>query len=570
MVTAALLFGATGCVESPRLVSGSRAVVAVVDPFTSLNPWTVAASESSTDAQIAWLTGTGFGYRGSDGAFVRDPSFGRAEIVARDPLTVRYTISDSARWSDGTPVGSADLLLSWAARSGVLDADFATVPDPGLALVTQVPQLAADGRTIFLHFDEFWGDWETAIAPTLPAHVVASRALDVPASDEKERAAAAKDLATAILDGDADAISSIATVWIGDFDYSGTALDDDLLVAAGPYRVRLVKPDAVTLVANNEYSGDRAPHVQELVVRTASDAVAAVGLLATTADVASVDADADALAAVPRIGPKFTSTVTSGPRLEQLQLKLTDSRSGAFDDLRIREAFLHVVPRDELIEELVAPVVPDAVPLNSFLVPPTSADYAATVEANGSSRYTDVDVETAKDLLADAGLPAPTVCVLYDPADRWRARAFELIRNSAARAGFQVTDCSTPDWRRALGRAAAYDAVLLSWDPTRFGPAFAGAVLRSDSETANLNGFSDPAVDALVDELTQTDDPDRRAELLTQLDEAIWDVAAGIPLTAHPVLTVIGPVVEGVSHSAFGGSVFWDAWEWTAPPVTPR
>jgi peptide/nickel transport system substrate-binding protein len=262
--------------------------------------------------------------------------------------------------------------------------------------------------------------------------------------------------------------------------------------------------------------------------------------------------------------------VTFGPRLEQLQLKLTNSRSGAFDDPRIREAFLHVVPRDELIQELVAPVVPDAVPLESFLVPPTSADYADTVEANGSSRYADVDLESAKDLLADAGQPAPTVCVLYDPADPWRARAFDLIRDSAARVGFQVTDCSTPDWRRALGRAGAYDAALLSWDPTRFGPAFASAVLRSDSETANLNGFSDPAADALVDELAQTDDPDRRAELLAQLDSAIWDAAAGIPLTAHPVLTVTGPIIDGVTSSVFGGSVFWDAWEWTAPPVTPH
>jgi peptide/nickel transport system substrate-binding protein len=251
-------------------------------------------------------------------------------------------------------------------------------------------------------------------------------------------------------------------------------------------------------------------------------------------------------------------------------LKLTDSRSGSFGDARIREAFLHVVPRDELVEELVAPVLPDAVPLDSFLVPPTSADYADTVKGNGSSRYADVDLETAKDLLADAGQLTPTVCVLYDPADPWRARAFELIRDSAARAGFQVTDCSTPDWRRVLGRTAAYDAVLLSWDPTRFGPLFAGAVLRSDSETANLNGFSDPAVDANTDELIRTDDPVRRAELLTQLDEAIWGAAAGIPLTAHPVLTVTGPVVGGVSYSAFGGSVFWNAWEWTAPPVTPR
>src|SRR5690606_37885737 len=49
------------------------------------------------------------------------PEFATYELVSEDPLTVTYTLADGVQWSDGTPVTSADLLLSWAANSGVFN-----------------------------------------------------------------------------------------------------------------------------------------------------------------------------------------------------------------------------------------------------------------------------------------------------------------------------------------------------------------------------------------------------------------------------------------------------------------
>jgi peptide/nickel transport system substrate-binding protein len=162
------------------------------------------------------------------------------------------------------------------------------------------------------------------------------------------------------------------------------------------------------------------------------------------------------------------------------------------------------------------------------------------------------------------------VCVLFDPADTVRAREFELIRDAAAPAGFRVTDCSSPDWLRMLGRGGAYDAVLLSLDLATLGPAAAGALLRSDSTTLNLNRFADPDTDALIDELAASDDPALQADLVGRLDARLWSAAAGVPLFARPMVIAVGPAVSGVTHSAFGGSVLWNAWTWQSAPHTPR
>jgi peptide/nickel transport system substrate-binding protein len=536
--------------------------VAVQAPFTSLNPATVAGAASATNAEIARLTGTGFGYRDDAGVLVRDPSFGHAELVEGDRLTARYTIADDVRWSDDTPIDAADLLLSWAAGSGALEAGFDAVPDAALAAATQLPQLTANRRTIFLHFDSFTPDWESALSPTLPAHIVASRAFGLPTESESQRIAAKQALVDAIVDADPRALDAIARVWNESFTLSTTPADHGLLVAAGPYRVDELSADRVVLTANPSYRGDRTPRVETIEVRAIEGPASFLQFVAAGGvDIAVASATPDLVAALQG-APGLAVTVTPGGELEQLQLMLSDSRDGAFDDPRIREAFLHTVPRAELAESAGAAL------LDSFLVAPSAAEGSAGGSADG---YAQADPAASAALLAEAGSPGAEVCVLYDPADPVRAREFELIRDSAAPAGFLVTDCSTADWMRVLGRGGAYDAALLSFDFTSVGSAAgAGEVLRSDSTTLNLNRFADPEADALIDQLTDTDDPALQQELVGRLDQKMWVSAAGVPLFARPIVTAVGPAVTGVTHSAFGGSVLWNAWTWQPTPHTPR
>jgi len=582
-----------GCTTS-TVVAGSEVAVAVSDPFTSLNPATSYGRSSITNADVASLTGAAFAAYDDAYHLIDDPSFGSAVIVAEDPLTVRYSVSADARWSDGTPVDAADLLLAWAANSGVLntpdfdDADFVDpdtgrytddFPDDvvffdgaigsGLELATQTPQLGDDGRTLFVHFDEFVPAWKTVLAPGVPAHVLQALATG---RDYEDARSAKDDLIAAITDADTDSLAELARTWNDGYNLAGGAGDqtpDDatLLLSAGPYLITTIDETGVTLDVNEQYRGSRQPTYATIRVRFSPDPLETVALLESgEVDIVSPDPTeeiADALVEVDGV------SVTAGTesRFEHVDLQFADGRTGVFADPLVREAFLLVLPRQQIVDDLVAPVQPDAGLLDSFLLRPGADGYADAIADNGSADYSSTDVDHAIDLLEEAEQPAPTVCMLFDPASERRVAEFTLIQESAARAGFTVTDCSSPDWEGLLGVAGAYDAALFAWNTTRLGPGAAGAIYRSDSELANFNRYSNPDVDALVDELARAEDPNEIAELSAEIDTHLWEDAYGAPLYAYPTLTAVRETVTNVTRSPQARGVFWNAWEWApAPP----
>ena len=69
----AVVLTLSACTSS-RLVAGSEVRIAVTAPLTSLNPASQAGRTSSTAAEVAELTGTGFGFRDASGELVLDES----------------------------------------------------------------------------------------------------------------------------------------------------------------------------------------------------------------------------------------------------------------------------------------------------------------------------------------------------------------------------------------------------------------------------------------------------------------------------------------------------------------
>ncbi|WP_166867504.1 ABC transporter substrate-binding protein [Salinibacterium sp. ZJ70] len=597
----------TGCTGDDRVVAGSTVTVAVESSLTTLNPDSSYGRASELNADVAYLTGSGFAYPNDRFEIVQDDSFGSAEVVSEDPFTVRYSVSADARWSDGVPITAADLLLAWAANSRALDTagvDGAQFVDPdtgrmgslpdgivhfdgalgrGLELATATPEISGDGRALTVRFDEFAPSWRTVLAPGLPAHVVAARALDLPLRADAADAEPTEELAgeataalvDAILGADADTLSKIADVWNSGFDLTGAEPDPDLLLASGPYRVSAVADGRVTLTVNPQYRGDRSPAVETLVLRTIVDPGELTRLMQSgEIDIATPAADAELASELSGISG-VTVSADSTSTFEHLDLQFTGSKSGHFADERVRTAFLLTLPRQAILDELVAPVKADAMLLDSFVVRPGAPGYDEAVAENGSDAHHTTDIGAAMTLLAEAGVASPEVCILYDPADERRAAAFALIQKSASAAGFAVTDCSRRDWRALLGVPGAYDAALFAWDTTRLGPGASAAVFRSDAALANFSGFSDPRADALIDEILATDDIDAITERLIELDAILWDSAYGAPLFAHPALTAVSDRVEGVTRSPLARGVLWNAWAWTpaephAGSATPR
>lgn len=591
-----------GCAPQSNIVAGSAVVVAVTDPFTSANPDTSYGRGSETNSDVALLTSTGFGYADDRGATVLDASFGAAQLLSRDPMTVKYTVNQGVDWSDGTPIDAADLLLAWAANSGALntpkfdDSSFVDASTgrytgdfpkgvvffdgrvgAGLEKATATPIVGADGRSLTVTFGSSLADWSTALEPGVPAHLLAREALHTKAGDAQAGKAAVLD---AIQKHDVTPLRSLADAWNNAYDLTTTPGNTRLLVSSGPYSIAKISATQVVLAANPRYTGNRRPSFEKLTLRVSPDPLETTRLLATGAvDIAMPQPSAatkKALTALPGV------TVTSGldARYEHLDLQFAQSKNATFTNVKLRRAFLDVVPRQQILAEVTSSKAgggaePGAKLLDSFVLRPGAAGYAQAVAQNGSADYADVDVDAAKALLAEAGATSPQVCILYDPTNPRRAAEFQLIQQSADRAGFVVTDCSSSDWQGLLGVDGNYDAALFAWDTTRLGPTAQAAVFHSDAALANFSHYSDPDSDALIGQLAATDDAVKQTALLTKLDTRIWSQGYGLPLYAYPTLTAVGARVTGVTRSPLAASVFWNAWAWkpatasTAPSTAP-
>lgn len=576
-----------GCTATERVIERSSVTIAHSESFSSLNAQTSYGNRDINNA-IRTLTSSGFTYYDDTPELVRDESFGTMTVDGYDPLTITYSVNDDVRWSDGVEVDSADLLLAWAANSGALNTrgfddeeyvgengqyteDFPSdvvyfdgQHNSGLDRVTSVPRVGADERSVTLRYDEFFADWQLAFSVGVPAHVVGARAwgMDDPL-DAKDA------VVEAIQNQDQERLAELSRAWNNAFNFTSTPDDESLLVSNGPYVVSdIVEGERVELEPNPEYTGDRRPVIENVIVETIADPLASVQALGAGAvDVIAPQPSAevvDALLALDDV------SVLSGSRAgyEHIDLQFTDSKSGHFDDPLVREAFLEVLPRQQIVDELIRPLQEDAVVTMSHVFAPGTEAYARSVESNGSAEYAEVDVAAAKQLLADAGVSSPEVCILFSSANPRRVQEFQLIRESAAEAGFSVTDCSQPDIIPVLGAAGTYDAALFGWTVDNLSTSTPYSIFHSTEGINNLNGYANPEVDELLDTLAGLTDDGEREEILASIDELLWADAYGAPLYHFPAVTAHNTAVEGVSPSPLAPGLFWNVWDWR--PVEPE
>lgn len=586
IVVALAVAALTGCTEQSLVVDGSSVTIASPQAATSLNDRTTFGNTPANAAVVA-AAGSGFVYYDADRTLVRDESFGHVEVVSRQPFAVEYTVNEGVVWSDGVAVDAADLLLAWAANSGALTTEgfqpsrfvdratgqFTEFPDDtvyfdgasrsGLQHVSAVPEVGNDGRSVTLTYDEYFPDWELAFTVGLAAHVVVEQAQTVRGTESEPKHAKAKRLLIeAVQDADAASLAPIAQAWNSAFNLVDGSIDDGLLVTTGPYAVTAIDPDTVTLTANTRYTGERRPRFETVVIRTITDPLEAVAALRDgEVDVIAPTPTPDVVDALAELDDVEVAIGESG-QFEHLDLQFSRGKSATLDDPLVREAFLRLVPRQQILDELVVPVAPDARLRDSFLVAPGTANYEATVESNGSEEFARTDVSGAKRLLEDAGVVAPVVCILFDPANPRRVEEFTLIKESAARAGMQVTDCSSPDWEEFLGVPGEYDAALFAWNESTPAISSPAARLASSSAVSNFSGYANEAVDLLLAELAVETDAGERADLLGEIDAALWEDAYGVPLYQFPSLVAVRGGIENIAPSPLAPGLTWNLWEW--------
>ena len=491
LVTAALaaamvLSGCSGG-SAPSVVvgeakRGGSVTVAEVNAFSSFNPYS-AAGNTDINSKIGAITHSGFYYLDDSSKVVRNDKFGHFEKVSDQPLKVKYTVNEGVKWSDGAPIGAADLLLAWAAGSGYFDdvdpaagkgtKYFSVASDTTGLAGTLFPEIGSDGRSITIEYAAPYADWEVAFDVGLPAHVVAAKS---GLNDEEDLVKLLKDTPRGNPEKPAShpALKKVSDFWNTGFDTKSVPDDPALYLSSGPYIVRDIVPGvSMKLVRNKDYVWGAEPWLDEINVRFTGAVPAAVEALRSgQADIISPQPSASTdslLSGLSSQGITVQRYKQSG--YDHLDLNFT----GAFSDKDVREAFLKTVPRQAIVDAVVG--TQDTKPLDSQVFLSGQPKYDDTVKNNGSADYAKVDIDGAKKLLNGA---TPSVRILYNRDNPNRAKAYGLIRDSAALAGFRVVDggLASAEWAAALSRGG-YEAAISGWIGTEVGVSRVPKIFRT-------------------------------------------------------------------------------------------
>ncbi|MET4224481.1 peptide/nickel transport system substrate-binding protein [Oerskovia enterophila] len=571
----------------------SAVTVAWEAPLNELN-LSSTNGNATQNAVIGYMLNSGFNYYDENLNLVEDTSFGTYEKVSDDPLTVKYTVADDTKWSDGTAFDATDILLQWAGTSAkfnnvqpetdeegnvtnqaALDAGvYFDGTTPGASLISAVPEISEDGKSITFVYDKPFGDWALNFTNQfVPAHVVAQKTLDI--QDPQEAKDALRD---AILNADVAKLSPIATFWNSGFEMTKMPEDKSLVLSNGAYLLDAYEENQyLTLKANPDFKGKNKASVETITVRYIDDPMAQVQALQNgEVDLIGPQASADVRSALEALPAIETNNSVEGT-FEHVDLVFENG--GPFSPAtyggdaekakKVRQAFLLSIPRQTIVDNLIVPLNPDAEVRNSQILIPGSPNYDKMVEENGSNFYPPAgDVEKAKALLAEAGVTTPVkVRFAYNNENARRVNQVALITDTASQAGFEIVDTGRPaaTWGTLLGTGQQeYDASLFGWQSTSTAVTESDANFRYSPERGlnNYGFYSNPAVDAALDQLQVSTDPDEQFALQLEVEKNLWADAFGTTIFQFPAIQGWNENLKGVDAITISPTIFYGFWNW--------
>lgn len=559
-------------------------------PFYSANSYTNTGN-ATANSNIMYMMDDAFKFYNQDLKLKDNDSFGKVEKVSDKPMKVKYTIADTAKWSDGTPYSAADLALQWAGEStnfNTKDLDKASddegnvkkqsgknvvfnASDPGIALIKKFPEISKDGKSVTFTYSKPFADWDTNLAtmntgPGLPAHIVAKKALGI---DDAKKADDA--VLKALKDKDNAKLAKIANVWNTGFDFTKMPKDKDLLVGTGPFKVTEFKEDQhITLTRRDDYEGSRKPNVKKITIRYNGDPTAAVQALENgEVDLIQPQATADILKSVNKLDNVTTDT---GDDATYEHIDFAMNNGGPFDPKsyggdkekakKVRKAFALSTPRQKMVNDIIKPLNKDAAVRDSFTTVPGAPAYDKIVKESGiKDVYGKQDLSQAKKLLKQAGVSKPKVRIIYDKTNSRRQQEFQLLKEAGDKAGFNVVDGGDAKWSEHLPDTSRYDASLFGWQSTSTTVTENDANWRTHGQN-NYGGYSNKDVDKLLDKLQSELNPDKQADLEAKIEKHLVDDAFGLTFYQFPAITSYSKKLHGVKNITVAPTMFWNFYDW--------
>jgi len=494
-------------------IEGIAGAPARVNPFY--------ATENSVDATLSSLIFAGLTRLDENG--LPFPDLAQTWTVSPDGLLYTFTLRPALMWQDGAPLTAADVTFTYQ-----------LLQSPALKNPPELQRLLEDAT--------FESPNDFTVTVRLPAPYA-----PLPAY-----------LTLGILPAHLLRTADPAALYDSAFNQQP--------VGAGAYRLQALSLQQAELVAHPAYHFDQ-PFIQNLDLRFYHDDGALFDALTSRqingalfaaslgpTDFVQLDRHRDL-----RISPLDTGAIT----YVYLNLDLP-----IFSDRRLRQALLYAVDRGKIIDEVLRGQATRA----DSPIPPASWAYSGSL-----TRY-EANAEVANLLLDEAG---------------WRRGADGVRRRGGQTLAFSITASSDPVHTEVAKRVAAawnelganvtvkvsgltplvrdlieqhdYEAILFvnasEPDPDPYKAWHSeGRGGRGD----NLSLWSNPRVDAILQEARTLAPPTRRVELYREFQEIFAQEVPAIPLYVPTVLYVQDASLSGVriGRLAQPGDRFWQVQEW--------
>ena len=594
----------TGVIVAPAHAATKTTVVMTEPtPINSLN-YGVNNMNLASNEDLTYPTGFGFYWANDQKQVVPNTKFGSWKIAKNSAtdFEVAYTVNPGQIWDDGAPITGVDLLLSHVTSSGKYSIA-AGLGDPqskaGSAFdsggyggvydnhVVGNPTLSADKMTLTVKYDARIPDWALYAPGVSPVH-----ALELMAAGKKtlpsvaEANAATDKFLSDFTSKNTASLKAMAAIWSKSYNIStvNSSTNPLLLVGNGDFKIdTCVDQVACTLVIDSKTNGTSGPKttgIEKIVFRyDVADTSAPQALGNKEVDLYQGQPTADAVTQLKAVkGISILAAPLS--TYEQMSIRVGSGTGGTYTGpfagesakaIATRKAFLLALPREDMVNKIVAPVQANAVVLNSrFVLPDSTAAYAAQIAGNGSSAYTagsQADrtaqaIRIMKQYYGADFLKKPiTVHTLFRNNAR-RTAEFQLYQAAEAAVGFNMTGPGIPDWS-AHTSDDAYDVNFYAWGNGL--PVQVGDCPQVQTTGGNNHyGWSNATIDKVCADLaaSSVSDATRNAKWI-QVERAMYAEAYTIGLFQWPGVTAVNSDLKGVKPSSITPNLVWNYWEWT-------
>jgi peptide/nickel transport system substrate-binding protein len=448
-------------------------------------------------------------------------AFVSAELTNENPQTVTVKIKPEAKWSDGKDISADDFIYMWEQQTGkVKGNDVASTA--GYEDIQSVTG-SDGGKTVTIVFAKPFADWKGLFTDILPSHI----------------------------------IKTAPGGW-------NTAFKENLPVSGGPFKIEsFTRGQQLILARNDAFWGEKAK-LDKFVFRILPESV--------TQPAALKNKEVDVIYAQPQIDmvqevkaqPDLLSEITFGLSYEHLDFNFKNKHLAKKE---VRQAIAYGIDRDEIVKRTVAQFDPKASRVDNRLWLTGQPQY----KANGQE-YAKRDTAKAQQLLESAGYTKGADGIYASGGDKLslristtagnalRERQVELVQQQLKEVGIDIKIANFPsvDLFGKVLPNGDFDIGNFAWVGGLNTVASVKQIFTWPSDS-NYGSYDNPEVLKLYGQANAELDDAKKADLVNQIDQVIWDDVATIPLYTKPNYLAYRNTVANIHDNGTNDGPMWNS-----------